>query len=833
MAGLGPGPIQPLLQQPSWDSLLSAEVDGSSSYLLTLRQQLDQGCLRTQEEPSIPVGVIGERIEHLSSALIQLENQDTPLQREFQFRALISALALAKYNRFHSFSAPLLDTLYSNITDRFRELVFQPQPLTDVENVHKANSSYLVRFALEHVKLFSRAEPMLVSMLPHIFRTLLGAALLTSGQLNGVDQICQGIDALSRFWRNPQPRYQVLLGLQDLTRAAVAINLKAKLAKDDTLWAFSIKMARRTLRELLNTLGNAAELEATPLPSAAQGYWEQFLAIVNRGSPGLNKYFYFYGLLDCAAQLGRILHPDELPAEMKLRMMRLLLGSKVPQFRWKATEILLSFTATRDREYGQLSEHISAPNLNITNRAQLAGEINVIRRYLEGEDLLPANLRPENTWHPQGPRRDSRSSSSTGQQDVGPPATPPTTPPEDWREEFEKQDMLRSERPESVHPSLPKRLFRRSKSYISCGLSSDCSHAFLLNAKSLCIYSLPITEGQSVEQVTKKTFTEKSKENPDPIAPTEAVLSQRFLATIASEKLVVYEYRSESQLKEVASHRFKLSYLCGVALHESEAPHRSDNVMVLVGRRRRSEGQLEGHIDLLGYRVNDNSSKKLDKIFTFNLAIGDTPKMLAFGLGGTAFVCATAILNDVLVWPLTDELLSSHPEPYKVPRNFPEELRANGITSASLFTSSSGRSYVLCTTSPTQKYNVGREQSFISPVFLQSESLHLDLVHFLEPLNRRQGLIAGAALSHTNVIAVAERTGKIMVLPLTPHDGGGIHSDIREPLELNNSLFSEAGPPMNCLRFNPAGTHLYAIDVKGEVIIKRFTWPPVETNQPP
>ncbi|KAH0565496.1 hypothetical protein GP486_001105 [Trichoglossum hirsutum] len=822
-------------QQPLWDLLLSRAADGSSSYLLILRQQYDEECLRTKGESSIPVAVIGERIGHLSSALIQLENKDTPFQKELQFRALISALALAKYNDVHSFSAPFSDELYGNIANRFRELVLQPQPQTDVENVRKANSSYLIRFALEHVKLFGRAEPVIVSILPYIFQTLLGAAVLTSGQLNGVEQVCQGIEGLSRFWRDPQPRHQVLLGLQDLTRAAVAINFKAKYTKDDRLWAFSIKMAKRTLRELLNTLGNASGLEATPPLSVAQGYWEKLLAILNRGSPGLNKYFYFFGLLDCAAQLGRILDSDDLPSEMKLGMKKLFLESNVPQLRWKAIEILLSFTAERDKEYKWLGDQLSTLSLGIDYKTQLLKEIDVIRLCLIEEESLRANSGLKNAWRPQkSPRGNSRAldsmstSPSSSLEYLVMSSTSPL-PSGDWTEKFQTQDMLWSRRFEKAIQLPAEKHFGRPKKYTSAGLSSDCTHAFLLSTKSLFIYSLPDENDSIIGRIITKTF-EAGPNGNNPVAPMEVVLSQRFLATIASEELMVYEYRSGDQLREISYNRFERSCLRGVALHEGVAFY---DFMVLVGRQGRLEGRPKGHVELLGYRADDDdSTRRLDSIYTFDLAAGDSPKMLSFGLGGTAFVCATAVLNYVLVWRMTDELLSSRPDPYKVPRNLTEVSKTDGITSISLFTSPSGKSYVFYTTL-SQQYTNGGERSFISPIFLPSESTQLDLIHSPEPLNHRLGLIAGTALSRISVIAVTERTGKIMLLPLSPHEGGGINTDTYRPCmpsKLDNSLCAERGPSMNCLRFNPAGTHLYAIDVRGKVIITKFAWPPLETS---
>jgi hypothetical protein len=67
--------------------------------------------------------------------------------------------------------------------------------------------------------------------------------------------------------------------------------------------------------------------------------WQHFLAFFNRGPPCFGDYYYLYGLLDCATQLGRILEKDMVPWLFVERMQKIIRKSKDPSLRWKAVRI--------------------------------------------------------------------------------------------------------------------------------------------------------------------------------------------------------------------------------------------------------------------------------------------------------------------------------------------------------------------------------------------------------------------------------------------------------------------------------------------------------------
>jgi hypothetical protein len=72
--------------------------------------------------------------------------------------------------------------------------------------------------------------------------------------------------------------------------------------------------------------------------------WKNFLTFVNRGPPCFNDYYYLYGLLDCATQLGRILDETTVPLEFEERMREIVKKSKDASLRWKAVCIHVAHT---------------------------------------------------------------------------------------------------------------------------------------------------------------------------------------------------------------------------------------------------------------------------------------------------------------------------------------------------------------------------------------------------------------------------------------------------------------------------------------------------------
>ena len=62
----------------------------------------------------------------------------------------------------------------------------------------------------------------------------------------------------------------------------------------------------------------------------------------------MNMWYFFYGLLDCVAQLARDLPPREMSVGLQDKFIQLLEESEFEEFRWKTMEIFLIYTPSRD-----------------------------------------------------------------------------------------------------------------------------------------------------------------------------------------------------------------------------------------------------------------------------------------------------------------------------------------------------------------------------------------------------------------------------------------------------------------------------------------------------
>ena len=95
---------------------------------------------------------------------------------------------------------------------------------------------------------------------------------------------------------------------------------------------------------LLEKIDEIFAIEFEIPPSNLGNYWHRYLAAFHRGPPKLDRGYYFYGLLDCTAQLATIVHPDMVPVRLSQRLMQLIEEHTVAEFRWRAVSHTLRVT---------------------------------------------------------------------------------------------------------------------------------------------------------------------------------------------------------------------------------------------------------------------------------------------------------------------------------------------------------------------------------------------------------------------------------------------------------------------------------------------------------
>ena len=152
--------------------------------------------------------------------------------------------------------------------------------------------------------------------------------------------------ALQPLWITPNKQYEALFTLQALARLATASYLVADVKTsctdlDDIARGHAFKALDRShgvvdlvLGKILTELkrDEAFERKFThTLP-----HQDYLLVMLNRGPPNMDSYFYYYGLLDCATQLARIIPNSKITRELRLRMERIIWHSREDSYCWKA-----------------------------------------------------------------------------------------------------------------------------------------------------------------------------------------------------------------------------------------------------------------------------------------------------------------------------------------------------------------------------------------------------------------------------------------------------------------------------------------------------------------
>ena len=128
-----------------------------------------------------------------------------------------------------------------------------------------------------------------------------------------------------------------LLGLQELVRNATTVarlTATGEQGQNDAN-AEAISQVTELLQELLAT-------HIATTPPAGNSYWQDWpMARLRRGPPPLNRYFFFYGLLDCSIQIAQCLLPSQIPEGLQQILAQLILDTGYKDFRWKTVVLSL------------------------------------------------------------------------------------------------------------------------------------------------------------------------------------------------------------------------------------------------------------------------------------------------------------------------------------------------------------------------------------------------------------------------------------------------------------------------------------------------------------
>ena len=107
--------------------------------------------------------------------------------------------------------------------------------------------------------------------------------------------------------------------------------------------------------EASKLLQSAFETRVDNTSVSANEHWDRVQAVVGR-VPQLNKWFFTYGLFDCAIQLSQTLGPGLVASGLRRTLQRLAFESPEEHFRWKAIEFFLCHQGTRQEQRERLED---------------------------------------------------------------------------------------------------------------------------------------------------------------------------------------------------------------------------------------------------------------------------------------------------------------------------------------------------------------------------------------------------------------------------------------------------------------------------------------------
>ncbi|KAI4090550.1 MAG: hypothetical protein LQ344_004691 [Seirophora lacunosa] len=316
--------------------------------LLELQHLIDRECLaHTQHsngaDPALSSGTVVEITLYLSSPLVKCHGADSYVFLEIQLRALIAAFALLLHVGVTDLTPAPHDQLRRNLAHRFNDLVNAPASSRE-DHMGKATASYLIRLVGQYFSLFKRAQPLSDALPFPVLALVAAGASMAGGQYNGLRSVFQYADEVIGLIPGPKGRYLNLPTIQEITRrATTSIKTSPDVIEPEAI--SQVTKDVKLVQELLNT-------HFQSIPSRKSDPWNWPLARLRLGPPMMNKWYFFYGLLDCAVQVSRHVEPENISSDFVRNLKQLMAETEFEEFRWKISEFLPAIEETRRRQNG-------------------------------------------------------------------------------------------------------------------------------------------------------------------------------------------------------------------------------------------------------------------------------------------------------------------------------------------------------------------------------------------------------------------------------------------------------------------------------------------------
>lgn len=413
------------------------------------------------------------------------------------------------------------------------------------------------------------------------------------------------------------------------------------------------------------------------IPSRKSDAWNWPLARLRRGPPLMNKWYFFYGLLDCYAQLARHLRCQDMPSDILAWLKRLLELSEFEEFRWKVIEILQACSPEKGAmddwlESLHLTANIEEPRAVLSAVTSIL-EDNPTSPRADGFEARRTNVLVSTDADEQATylslvgaqvtcaadgieiRRtdESLSSVSAGEQTSGSSLAEAQLSYTSEKHEAESAPYVERELSRwhqdggaQVEHLLPSRgLFK--KGFTQAGLSPDCSLAFFYNASRICVYRV-ITADKTKPQgdlVFERKFDKDSQ-------ISEVSLSTTMLAVSTRLNLELYRLDSRSTsprpVKVIHHGDWDPS---GVAIHER---------IFALGYRRGTQNSCEGRVVVHQIELCREGTLQVKEVLLYTLLMADMPKSLRFHNEGTYLTVITNTQNSILIWRIRNGVPTDH-----------------------------------------------------------------------------------------------------------------------------------------------------------------------------
>ena len=588
--------------------------------LLEVQILLDNECWRHSRNSSAsrddldysPDDVM-EIAEYMSATRSRVESSESWDYRIQQLRTLVAALGLLHQMDVKELHVQSYTELRQNILDRFHEIISgrRQSRAINAESTLYMTALFLVRLAAQYFSLFRRYGSKVEAFLAPVLGLALTGASIASGQYNSLQHVFKYLDQIIAEIPRLQSKTGVTLpGLQQITRYTVAAY-----RQDPNLDNARLDDAANLILTALD-----AHLEDGNVSSSEQ--WD-VLKRISRTMPRLTQWYFRYGLLDCAIQLGAVIGPSHIIPGLRRTVQQMAYTTSDEHLQWKAIEFFLRFRETRQEQFSCLQRE--APQSPSDATKAVKAMIEQVCDYLDGKDSvevleeLPASDR-SSTRSTQLSQNTLRSSVSSAADNA------------------ESTLQLDKESPIEFMVPCPELFTSKIKNIKGCqgaGISQNCEIMHFHDESRVYLHCLREPFGGD-----RKAHEIYGSQNAT--IQSVALAGQWLVISTNKELVVLLLSRNLSSASTVAKYPHGEWDPVGFAIHEGNT-----ELLLAVGHSRcdRRRSAFEGEI--LIFRMNCAAPSLNPTVF--RLPRCDFPKDVDISPDGKLILCRTQLQNTVFI----------------------------------------------------------------------------------------------------------------------------------------------------------------------------------------